>query len=143
VGEAAPPRSLPLSAVAGGLATLGLVAVFALDLDVGGVSFLWDCPFKTMTGIPCVTCGITRVFVLLGHGEVREALALAPFPFLLVTGSVAAGAVALYARLTSGRDPDAIVFAFLRPRAGKVLTVVSVLALWGYAIARSLHTGAP
>jgi hypothetical protein len=31
------------------------------------------CPFRLATGLPCPGCGLTRSFVAMGHGDVREA----------------------------------------------------------------------
>lgn len=45
------------------------------------------CPFRLLTGWPCPTCGMTRAWVLLGHGRWSEAMALNPMtaPVLAVT----------------------------------------------------------
>jgi len=32
------------------------------------------CPFRLMTGLPCPTCGLTRAFCFLAHGQIAESL---------------------------------------------------------------------
>ncbi len=32
------------------------------------------CPFYSITGLPCPGCGLTRAFVCLGHGQIRQSL---------------------------------------------------------------------
>ena len=36
------------------------------------------CLFRTVTGLPCMTCGMTRAFHALSHGHLQEALAFHP-----------------------------------------------------------------
>jgi Protein of unknown function (DUF2752) len=37
------------------------------------------CIFKTITGIPCPSCGSTRATLLLFHGDLKDSLLLNPF----------------------------------------------------------------
>lgn len=50
---------------AAGIRVLGLLAPWLPALP--------DCPFKTVTGLPCATCGLTRCVLALGEGKWREA----------------------------------------------------------------------
>ncbi len=36
------------------------------------------CPFKLMSGVPCITCGLTRAFASLAHGEWARAMIYHP-----------------------------------------------------------------
>jgi hypothetical protein len=49
------------------------------------------CLFKDLTHLPCVFCGLTRSFVLIGHGQWRESLHyhLLGIPFYLLMVSIA------------------------------------------------------
>lgn len=49
------------------------------------------CLFKDLTHLPCVFCGLTRSFVLIGHGQWQESLRyhLLGIPFYLATISLA------------------------------------------------------
>lgn len=109
------------------------------------VSWLWLsmlgpppvlCPFRTITGLPCPTCGATRAFAALFSGDLPGSLGYNP----AVVPALAAGAVAwVYAwvvvclrlpriRLSAG------------PRAARVLRWTIALAaagFWAVQILRS------
>jgi hypothetical protein len=42
----------------------------------GGLYELSLCPLKTVTGVPCPLCGMTRAFVSVSHGDMASAWAL-------------------------------------------------------------------
>jgi hypothetical protein len=42
------------------------------------------CPLRTLTGIPCPFCGMTRGVIALLHGDVSAALSFNPGAFLIV-----------------------------------------------------------
>lgn len=46
------------------------------------------CPFFNITGIPCPGCGLTRSFVCLAHGHVREALLWHPLGPVMFSAAV-------------------------------------------------------
>lgn len=129
--------------------TLGLFAFGCLiagrvaQAKPGLLGLLWTCPVKSATGLPCFTCGITRVSMLLAHGELWDALVLAPLPFLIVTLSLVAGAWHLYAKVAKRPLPDEVLGRLVPMKPVRVGVTVSFLALWGYAIVRSILTGAP
>ncbi len=142
-GKAGWLRAPSVAAVCGSAALLLLLGAALAKAYPWLLSGLWDCFFKEHTGLPCATCGISRVLLLLVDGDVLAALALAPLPFLLVVLSLAAGAWHLVALARSRPLPDAVVPRWFKPLWAKGLLVVGVASLWGYAIARSLATGAP
>ncbi len=90
------------------------------------------CPFKRITGVPCLTCGSTRAVEALKHGDVWAAVALNP----LVTVAFAAWALfALY-----GAVVVALKLPRLTPRPGLARPAAfAILALalinWVYLIA--------
>jgi hypothetical protein len=73
------PGALPLGGLFGAFTALGCAAVSFLGLDHLGVSL---CFFKLTTGLPCPTCGATRVFGRLAHLDVLGALAMNPLAAL-------------------------------------------------------------
>lgn len=104
---------------------------------------LWACPFRALTSLPCPTCGLTRVLLLLADGRVAEALRLAPLPTLLVGGALALGLLEGL-RLWLQRDSlDHVLTRWLRQSPVRWSLAAGAVLLWGYAISRSLHTGAP
>lgn len=69
-----------------------IVAAAALPVD-------WSAPLplclvKGITGLDCPGCGMTRAFLLIGHGRLGDAFAMHPASlpaFLIVAGLAAAG----------------------------------------------------
>jgi hypothetical protein len=52
------------------------------------------CALNALTGLECPGCGMTRAFLLVGHGRFREASATHPAAlpaFLIMAGLAAAG----------------------------------------------------
>jgi len=58
------------------LAGLALIAFPVLSKNQG---LRMLCPFRAMTGIPCPTCGMTRLLFALIHLNLREAFLYNPF----------------------------------------------------------------
>lgn len=92
------------------------------------------CAFKTITGLPCPTCGLTRTIIALSRGQVDRAFFLNPL------AAVACGVGLLYLVYA------AAVLALRLPRLRPVVTVagarrvryatVAVLAInWAWLIA--------
>jgi hypothetical protein len=93
-GERARPHDLT---IAWGLISAGLLAAarwWPFDRWP-----LVACPLRTAFHVPCATCGMTRAFVRMVHGEVAGALRVSPLGAALCAGAVVlAGYAAL--RLT-------------------------------------------
>ena len=63
-----------------GAAMLGVAAVRPLI----PFEFVPPCPLKTITGIPCPMCGMTRGVTALVHGDFARALLMNPASFVAV-----------------------------------------------------------
>lgn len=63
-----------------GAAMLGVAAVRPLV----PFEFVPPCPLRTITGIPCPLCGMTRGVTALVHGELGHALTLNPGSYVAV-----------------------------------------------------------
>ena len=105
-----------------------------------GLAWLWlrlplpGCPLRTLTGIPCLTCGGTRAARLILQGEPWGAFVQSP----LVTGLLAlAGLFMLYAAgVLFFKMPRLRLVAISAPEARflRALTLLLILASWLYLI---------
>ena len=77
---AAEPGAPPLGAIFGGIGLLAAGAVALLGLDRVPLTF---CMFKGLTGMPCPTCGSTRVAGRLFELDPAGALLMNPFTTVL------------------------------------------------------------
>lgn len=139
-------RPLKVPSLAGSLGLLALLLVVGAVVaraNPGLLSVLWTCSIKDLTGLPCLTCGLTRVLLHFAAGEVKEAFLLAPLPALFLVLSLLAGAWHVLARVRRTTLPDVVVGRWLAKRAVRWSALAAVLSLWAYAIVRSLQTGAP
>jgi hypothetical protein len=72
------------------------VLLLAALLPVGWRSPVPLCAVKAISGADCPGCGMTRAFLLIGHGRLDEATGAHPLAvpvFLIVAGLAVAGAV--------------------------------------------------
>jgi hypothetical protein len=91
------------------------------------------CPARVLLGVPCPTCGMTRAFVALAHGDVGGALAASPAGAVLAAGAWLL-AVLDVVRLAAGRSLPAV-----SPRLARagVAAGIALLALgWAWMLAR-------
>lgn len=91
------------------------------------------CLFKSVTGLPCATCGMTRCFSALSQGDWRAAFHWHPVGMLLLLASPM-GAVWDLRRAWSGRPfpdlPDSL--------AARVAVVGLFLGAWALQVARGV-----
>jgi hypothetical protein len=107
-----------------------LVARFVPVLSMGPV-----CPLKALAGIPCATCGMTRAFVALAHGDPAAAWAASPL------GALLAGAVWLLALADLVRVAAGAPLPAPGPRAARAAAaagLVALLANWAWLVAREV-----
>ena len=82
-----PARRLVLLAPAAVLAA-------SVALPTGWESPVPLCVLKALTGLDCPGCGMTRAFLLIGHGRLADAVAMHPASipaFLVVAGMALTG----------------------------------------------------
>ncbi len=90
-----------------------------------------QCPLKAATGIPCATCGMTRAFVFLAHGEVARALAASPL------GAVGAAGAWAFAAAAALRLALGLPWPRVGPRAARVAAAAGAAALlanWAWVV---------
>lgn len=122
----------PLGALVGGL-MVASAAVAALWLRLGLP--LPDCRLREWTGIPCPTCGSSRLVESLLFGRILEAAAMNPFIF---AGSTA---VVLWAMISAvrwvfGLPTWHLVLTRWERRALVLLLIAALLTSWAYIIWR-------
>lgn len=70
-----------ISVVLGAILLISVIVPRAPKIDL--------CAFHRITGLPCAGCGMTRSFIAMGHGRVREAFAWHPMgPVLFATCAI-------------------------------------------------------
>ncbi|MEO8694318.1 MAG: DUF2752 domain-containing protein [Acidimicrobiales bacterium] len=87
----AAPTSTTSSRYGRPLGFLAGVALFAPTLLRPGAHGPVLCPFRRVTGVWCPTCGMTRAFAWMAHGDLHESLRYHPLaPVLLIEAAVGA-----------------------------------------------------
>ncbi len=89
------------------------------------------CAFRSLTGIPCPTCGTTHAAVALLHGRIGAALAANPLMTLLGLAFLAGGIAAPLWALARGPVP---VLRTPLSRWWRLAAVLVLLANWFYLI---------
>ncbi len=86
------------------------------------------CPFRSLTGLLCPGCGMTRAFCALGHGELRRAIhfnALSPFLYLALI-AVWVGAAASVLNLSRIRN----AVLRLKPSPSFSIAILALVLVW-------------
>jgi ribose/xylose/arabinose/galactoside ABC-type transport system permease subunit len=113
-------------------ASVSSLALAASWLSIG---LPWPvCIFHEVTGLPCVTCGMTRCAIQFFHGHFATALKWNPLIFTLLSGVIAFDLYAL-AALTTRVPRLRISFSTPRAKTFLRLSVILVFALnWIYLL---------
>lgn len=108
------------------------VALAAAWLAVG---LPWPvCVFHELTGLPCLTCGMTRCGIQFFHGHFLAALKWNPLIFALLCGAIAFDVYALLVLVT--RTPRfRISFRQAEKRYARGIIILALALNWIYLIA--------
>lgn len=115
----------------GGLAS-GL-GIWLLGLLAPWLPSLPPCPLKTLTGLPCATCGLTRCVLALGQGQWREAFHWHPAAVAALALLPLLGAWDLARALRNRPYPP-----LPRGRAWRFLAAALLLGVWALQVARGI-----
>ena len=128
------PRRLPLPAWAMALVATWLAAVAlytALARSVEHAPAL--CVFRTVTGLPCPTCGTTRATLAFARGDMLSGVLYNPF----VVTALAIGLTLCAVQWGFGKRIE-IAMSPRSKRFGWALVAVLFLTNWAYLIAREI-----
>jgi hypothetical protein len=96
------------------------------------------CLTRSVAHMDCPGCGMTRSFVAMAHGDLRQAFRshrLGPPLFLLVLAQVPLGALALL-RPIRGHDPTRPYrMGIVSPDCAGLLVTLALVANWAYNLA--------
>lgn len=124
-------------AAVGWLALVGalLAAPDGEDVRIAGVDLFGACDFRSRTGQPCASCGMTRSWMWAVRGELTRSASYNVAGTLAFFGLVAAGAVATVRLVT--RRPAWLALGW-RATLGIVLVWFAVyLVAWGLRVGGS------
>ncbi len=91
------------------------------------------CVFHQLTGLPCLTCGMTRCAIQFLHGHFLAALKWNPLIFALLCGVIAFDVYALLVLVT--RTPRfRIAFRQAEKRYARGIVILALALNWAYLI---------
>jgi hypothetical protein len=115
-----------------------------LSVSLGslGVASLWfalglpwpRCAFHDVTGLPCVTCGMTRSAIQFFHGNFLAALRWNPLVFVALCGLSIFDAYALIVLVARVPRVRIARFSSAEKTFVRALVVASLAANWGYLL---------
>jgi hypothetical protein len=88
------------------------------------------CPFHTVTGFPCPTCGYTRFFDLASSGRLLDAFRFQPFLLIILVFSALAAAIAA---ISLWRRREMVL-----PRSMELGLWLTLLASWAWNLCHHL-----
>lgn len=115
-----------------GLVAIVMIFLVSLLVPPFEQSRFTICLFKNFTGVPCPSCGMTRAFLFLGHGQILKASALNPLALPVAIVFLLQG-VRLMLRLATHSDYRLQLSRFLL-RILLAIVIIIVLGIWLFRI---------
>lgn len=128
-------RLIAGAVLAGCVAVLGLAAFLTPEGGLREAFGYPACGFKTVTSLPCVTCGMTTAFTFAMNGHLLEAFHVQPAGALLALLTMMTTIIAAVAVCT-GMSLAPLAKAVFRPR-NFVILAIALAGSWGYTIAHA------
>ncbi|MBD0267652.1 MAG: DUF2752 domain-containing protein [Cyanobacteria bacterium Co-bin8] len=98
------------------------------------------CPFRSLTGIPCPTCGMTRSFMAVARGDLVQALSyhlFGPALFLMLLAAV----LHITCEIASNRRIETFYSQGLLNHRLQLLFIASFLGYYGLRLQGLLNSG--
>ena len=132
----APARPADTTLAFGAIAAVLLLAARIVPFHL----FPSVCGLRNATGLPCPTCGMTRAFVRVTHGDLDGALHVSPLGTVL---AFAAAGFALWVllRLTVLRRGWTLALTKRDKRVGAIAFGLVLALNWGYLLMTGAATG--
>jgi hypothetical protein len=114
------------------------VSVVALAAGVVwlGLGLPWlVCPFRTVTGYPCLTCGATRCAIAFSHGHLSMAWSWNPLAFIALCSVALFDLYAAVILLARGPRLRVIDWTRAEKNAVRIAVVMLILVNWAYLLA--------
>lgn len=115
--------------IGGGLALVNFLQRVGFDLG----NLFWPCGFRARTGLPCLTCGMTRAIQAFCRGDLAAAFQLQPAAGLICLLVIAWGGMGLYVAI-SGHLPRFVQRFGNEFRWKWFLLMLGILLLAGWAV---------
>jgi hypothetical protein len=115
--------------------------VVSVAAIAGGVVWLrlglpWlGCPFRAVTGYPCLTCGATRCAIAFAHGHLSMAWSWNPLAFIALCGVALFDLYAAVVLLSRGPRLRVIDWTRAEKNAVRVAVIALIAANWAYLVA--------
>ena len=91
------------------------------------------CAFHQLTGLPCVTCGMTRCAIQFFHGHFLAALKWNPLIFVLLCGVIAFDVYAVAVLVT--RTPRLrVAFGQAEKKYARAIVIIALALNWAYLV---------
>ena len=116
-----------------GVAAAGALLLWPFLPRLAGL--LPGCPFKRLTGLPCLSCGTTRAALSLLRGDLAAAFRFNPISAAIGISFLAGGLLAPVWALLRWPVPDALPAA---TPARRVAGIAFLVAAWGWQVIRGI-----
>jgi Protein of unknown function (DUF2752) len=93
------------------------------------------CPFRAVTGYPCLTCGATRCAIAFSHGHLSMAWSWNPLAFLALCGVALFDLYATVVLLARGPRLRVIDWTRAEKNAVRIMAVALIAVNWAYLLA--------
>jgi hypothetical protein len=93
------------------------------------------CAFHDLTGLPCVTCGMTRAAIQFFQGHLLSALEWNPLVFVALCGVAIFNGYALFVLLARAPRFRIALQSRNEKRSARIIIIAALLSNWGYLLA--------